>query len=209
MPPSTRCNIHYVVTFRMASIPPERRAMNEHLKTMRIHLIGISVLAVCLLGSYFAGVRPVVHADQRLQQIALEGEWLQGILPQMELEVEELTFQLKDKRSVLAAKYSVVTPSNSPLIGVATDLLQRHQIALVNLRETANGGGDVSLALQVTAAYEDLIRFLQDLGQLDRPVQISSLNLAPEDDHAARFNVAITLKFPAAPVPPSAPSQIE
>ncbi len=176
--------------------------MNDHLKTMRIHLIGVSVLAMYLLGSYFAGLRPVVQADQRLQQIALEGEWLQGMLPQMEREIEELTLQLKDKRSALAARYSVATPSNSPLIGVATDLLQRHKIALVNLRETASGGGDVSLTLQVTAAYEDLIRLLKDLSQLDRPVQVLSLNLAPEDERAARFNVAITLKFPTAPVSP-------
>lgn len=174
--------------------------MNENLKTMRIHAIGISVLGVCLLGSYFAGLRPVVIADQRLQQIAHEGEWLQAILPQMEREIAELTQQLQDKRSALAAKYSITTPGNSPLIGVATELLQRHQIALVNLRETATADGDVNLAIQVTATYDDLIRFLEDLSRLDRPARILSLSLAPEDDQAMRFNVALTLEFPAAPV---------
>lgn len=172
--------------------------MNIHLKSMRIHLIGVSVLAVYLLGSYFAGLRPVVSADQLLQQIAHEGEWLQGILPQMEQEVAELQLQLRDKRAALANKYSIATPSDHPLIGVATELLQRHQIGLVNLRETSTAAGDVSLALQVTTAYEDLIRFLQDVSQLDRPARILSLSLTPEDDHAARFRVAVTLKFPVA-----------
>lgn len=169
--------------------------MNDHLKTMRIHLVGVSVLAVYLIGSYFAGLRPVVIADQRLQQIAHEGEWLQGILPQMEQEFAELTLQLQDKRSTLAEKYSVATPGDQPLIGIATELLQRHQIALVNLRETANADGATSLALQVTAGYEDWNRFLHDLSRLDRPVRILSFSLAPEDDQATRLNIAITLKF--------------
>lgn len=172
--------------------------MNNHLKTMRIHLIGVSVLAVYLLGSYFAGLGPVVSADQRLQQIAHEGEWLQGLLPQMEQQVAEMQLQLRDKQAALAGKYSISTPSDHPLIGVATELLQRHQIALVNLRETSTATGDVSLALQVTTAYEDLVRFLQDVSQLDRPVRVLSLNLTPEDDHAVRFRVALTLKFPVA-----------
>lgn len=172
--------------------------MNDHLKTMRIHLIGLCVLAVYLLGSYFAALRPVAIADQRLEQIAHEGEWLQNILPQLEQEVAELQHQLQDKRSLLSDKYSIATPSGRPLIGIATELLQRHQIALVNLRETSSAAGDVSLALQVTAAYEDLIRFLKDLTQLDRPVRILSLSLTPEDDQAARFRVAFTLKFPVA-----------
>ncbi len=173
--------------------------MNDHLKTLRINLIGVSVLTACLLCSYFAGLRPVFVADQQLQQIAHEGEWLQGILPQMEQELSELTLQLQDKRETLADKYSVVTAGHQPLIGIATELLQRHDIALVNLRETSTADGVASLALQVTASYEDLVSFLHVVSQLDRPVRIMSLSLAPEDDQAARFRVAITLKFPVAP----------
>lgn len=171
--------------------------MNAHLKTMQIHVIGVSVLAVYLLGGYFAGLRPMMLADQRLQQIAMEGEWLQNMLPQLEQEIAQLTRQVHDKRNELATKYSVVTANNSPLIGVATELLQQHQIALVNLRETANSSGDVSLDMQITASYEGLLHFLDDLGRLDRPVHIGSLNLVPQDDQANGFRVTITLKFPA------------
>ena len=179
--------------------------MNDHFKTMRIHLIGTSVLAVYVLSIYFAGLRPVVIADQQLQQIASEGDWLQGMLPQMEQELAELQHQLQDKRSLLAEKYSVATPSDRPLIGLATELLQRHHIALVNLRETSNADGSASLALQVTAGYKNLIHLLYDLSRLDRPVRILSLSLAPEDDQAARFRAAVTLKFPVASVSPFAP----
>ncbi len=172
--------------------------MNEHLKILRIHLIGLSVLTACLLSSYFAGLRPVVSADQRLQQIAREGEWLQSILPQLERELSELTVQLQHRRSLLSDKYSVATAADQPLIGVATELLQRHDIALVNLRETTTADGVANVALQVSAGYDDVIRFLHDVSRLDRPVRIIALNLTPEDDHATHFRVAITLKFPAA-----------
>lgn len=181
--------------------------MNGHFKTIRIHLIGVSVLAVYLIVGYYAALRPVVIADQQFQQIAHDGESLLDILPQLEQELATLHSQLKDRRSALADKYSIATPGDSPLIGVATELLQRHQIALVSLRETSTAGGVVSLTLQVTAAYDDLICFLEDLSRLDRPVRILSLNLIPENDEAIRFNVAITLKFPVPAVSPLTPTR--
>ncbi len=174
--------------------------MNVSFKKMQVHLAGVSVVIVCASTAYVFGVRPALQAKEQLQQTIVEVEHLRGLAPVLEGEVAALTSGIEAKTKSIQASYPIETQSGQPLIGTVSKLLSARDIELNNLREESDKAtGEVTLVLQASSEYANMLHFLSDLRRLDCPGRISGLTLTPLDPLGQRCSARITVKFyPAA-----------
>lgn len=170
--------------------------MNPNLKAIQIHLFGICAVVLCLSCAYVFGVRPVLNAHEQLQQVAIEGEQLQAALPKLETQLVELSEKIAAKKQAIRDNYAIKTYIEQPLIGIVSQLLSNRHMELSNLREESMlSTGDITIALQITGDYLDMVNFLADIQRLDRPARISALTLTPMDELGQRFSSRVSIVF--------------
>lgn len=177
--------------------------MNINLEKLQIHFLGIGGLAFCLVCAYGFGVRPVLQTQERLQTTVAEAEQLQRVLPALQTQIENLNAQITARSEQLRERYSIVTQSNQPLLGIVSKLLTDRQIDLVNLREEAqSSAGQRTVVLQLSSDYADMVTFVNDLRKLDCPAKVSHLRLTPLDELGERCSATLTVHFsPLVPFP--------
>lgn len=182
--------------------------MTVNLKSMQVHLAGIASLGVCLLSTYGFGIRPVLQAQEQLQQIIMDAEHLQRLLPSLERDTDSLKVQLASQVKKLQERYPIVTQPGQPLLGIVSKLLAERHIDLVNLREdTHTTAGQRTLVLQANSGYEDMLTFVSDLRKLDCPARISHFKITPLDEQGLRCSATLTVHFsPIVPLPHVVPS---
>lgn len=130
------------------------------------------------------------------RESAAEVAHLLELVPTLEHELAELKETISTHQSELRQRYPIATQADQPLLGTLAQMLASHHISLNNLREeTHPTDATVTIVLHTASNYSDMLRFIYDLRQLDRPARITQLSLAPTVPQGERCTAKITVRF--------------
>jgi hypothetical protein len=170
--------------------------INTKIQKLKIHLLGLLSLGACLACGYAFGLRPVWQVLEAQRQTAVEVTHLLELVPSLEQELAQLKTTISAQQSELRQRYPISIHPDQPLLGTLAQMLASRHISLINLREEAHpSDASVTIVLQTSSDYADMIHFIHDLRQLDRPARITQLSLAPTDPLGERCTAKITVRF--------------
>lgn len=152
------------------------------MKSLHINLIGFSLIGVMALCVYAVGVVPMQRTGRELELARAETHALALGVDQNTADNQIVEARIASVHQRLIERFALATEPGQPIIQTLSKLMQNHQLNLTNLREETHGpNSGIRVDIQVEGSYEDMMRFLHDLGRLDVPARIAALKITPHN----------------------------
>ncbi len=166
------------------------------MKSLSINTIGTGLLALlgCLV--HLCGVLPMMRSAKVAKEAEHETARLLQNVDARAAENATLDATIASLEGDMLAQYPLTIGTDRPTIETLSTLLATHQLSLQNLRESVGSNVEgTRIDLQITGEYRNIVLFLFDLGRMQIPAEINSLQVSNSKAGSSECHARVVVNF--------------